>query len=71
MNSQLEHDLAHFSSLLTRTSLEPQKVLAEIDLRPAFQSANALVADTLPEHGLGATATLELIWDSLTRAVKP
>jgi glutamate/tyrosine decarboxylase-like PLP-dependent enzyme len=60
MNPHLEQDLHNFSSLLSRTSLEAQKVLAEIDSRPSFKTASAFVADTLPEHGLGAQATLDL-----------
>lgn len=57
MNLQLEYDLAHFSSLLERTSLEAQQVLVEIDSRPAFQTAKAFVADILPEGGWAQTLT--------------
>jgi glutamate/tyrosine decarboxylase-like PLP-dependent enzyme len=60
MNPQLEQDRRNFSSLLERTSLEAQKVLAEIDSRPAFKTASLFEADTLPETGLGARGALEL-----------
>jgi glutamate/tyrosine decarboxylase-like PLP-dependent enzyme len=60
MNPQLEQDLRNFSSLMERTSLEAQKVLAEIDSRAAFKTAIKFEADTLPENGLGARGALEL-----------
>jgi glutamate/tyrosine decarboxylase-like PLP-dependent enzyme len=60
MNPKLEQDLRNFSSLLERTSLEAQKVLAEIDTRAAFKTASVFEADTLPENGLGARGALEL-----------
>jgi glutamate/tyrosine decarboxylase-like PLP-dependent enzyme len=60
MNPQLEQDRRNFSSLLERTSLEAQKVLAEIDSRAAFKTADTFEADTLPENGLGARGALEL-----------
>jgi glutamate/tyrosine decarboxylase-like PLP-dependent enzyme len=60
MNPQIEQDLRNFSSLLERTSLEAQKVLARIDSRPTFKTASEFEGDTLPETGLGARGALEL-----------
>ena len=60
MNPHLEQDLHDFSALLTRTALEAQHVLAEIDSRPAFKTASEFEADTLSAEGLGALDTLEL-----------
>ena len=60
MNPHLEQDLHDFSALLTRTALEAQHVLAEINSRPAFKTANEFEADILSAEGLGALDTLEL-----------
>lgn len=60
MNPHLEQDLHDFSALLSRTALEAQSVLAEIDSRPAFKTATAFELDNLPQDGLGALETLEL-----------
>ena len=60
MNPQLEQDCRNFSSLMERTSLEAQKVLADIDSRAAFKIADPFEADILPENGLGARGALEL-----------
>jgi glutamate/tyrosine decarboxylase-like PLP-dependent enzyme len=127
MNPLLEYDLRHFSSLLERTSIEAQKVLAEIvtrtvklardlgerihnssdfqllapvrmkvvsfTLAPSNQAQITTILERIREQGKAfltpanfketpanraafsnwrtTPADLDLIWDSLTRAVKP